>query len=114
MNERKYFYSHCLFDCSLYLFNRYQPLSITISILQHILDLYNNNENYLLNEIEMTLLLKINFNLGLFLYSDGFINEAISNLNQAKERLSDIKHFPISKTKKSRISLNEEDLLKNI
>ena len=112
-NERKYFYSHCLFDCSLYLFNRYQPLSITISILQHILDLYNNNENYLLNEIEMTLLLKINFNLGLFLYSDGFINEAISNLNQAKERLSDIKHFPISKTKKSRISLNEEDLLKN-
>ena len=112
-NERKYFYSHCLFDCSLYLFNRYQPLSITISMLQHILELYNNNENYFLNEIESTLLLKINFNLGLFFYTDGFINEAISNLNQAKERLSDIKHFPISKTRKSRISLDEEDLMKN-
>ena len=112
-NERKYFYSHCLFDCSLYLFNRYQPLSITISMLQHILELYNNNENYFLNEIESTLLLKINFNLGLFFYTDGFINEAISNFNQAKERLSDIKHFPISKTRKSRISLDEEDLMKN-
>ena len=24
-NERKYFYSQCLFDCSIYLFNRFQP-----------------------------------------------------------------------------------------
>ena len=61
-NERKYFYSQCLFDCSIYLFNRFQPLSTPITILLHILELYNSNVNYLFNELELTLLLKINYN----------------------------------------------------
>jgi hypothetical protein len=69
--------------------------------------------NYLLNELESTLLLKVNYNLSLFYYMDGLNAEAINILNQAKERLSDIKYFPISKTRKSRISLNEEELMKN-
>ena len=110
-NERKYFYSQCLFDCSIYLFNRFQPLSTPITILLHILELYNSNVNYLFNELELTLLLKINYNLALFYYVDGFNSEAISNMNQAKERLNDIKYFP--KTRKTRISLNEEDLMMN-
>ena len=112
-NERKYFYSQCLFDCSIYLFNRFQPLKIPISILQHILESYSSNINYFFNEIESTLLLKINYNLALFYYVDGFNSEAISNMNQAKDRLNDIKNFPVSKTRKSRISLNEEDLMMN-
>jgi len=112
-NERRYFYSNCLFDCSVYLFNRFQPFLISISILTHILDIYNANINYLLNEIESTLLLKVNYNLGLFYYVDGLNMESINMFNQAKERLSDIKYFPISKTRKSRISLNEEELMKN-
>ena len=112
-NERKYFYSQCLFDCSIYLFNRFQPLKIPISILQHILESYSSNINYFFNEIESTLLLKINYNLSLFYYVDGFNSEAINNMNQAKERLNDMKNFPVSKTRKSRISLNEEDLMMN-
>ena len=36
-NERRYFYASFLFDSSLYLFNRYQPLSTIIDILQHII-----------------------------------------------------------------------------
>ena len=89
-NERKYFYSQCLFDCSIYLFNRFQPLKIPISILQHILESYSSNINYFFNEIESTLLLKINYNLSLFYYVDGFNTEAINNMNQAKERLNDM------------------------
>ena len=89
-NERKYFYSQCLFDCSIYLFNRFQPLKIPISILQHILESYSSNINYFFNEIESTLLLKINYNLSLFYYVDGFNSEAINNMNQAKERLNDM------------------------
>ena len=112
-NERKYFYSQCLFDCSIYLFNRFQPLKIPISILQHILESYSSNINYFFNELESTLLLKINYNLSLFYYVDGFNSEAINNMNQAKERLNDMKNFPVSKTRKSRISLNEEDLMMN-
>ena len=112
-NERKYFYSQCLFDCSIYLFNRFQPLKIPISILQHILESYSSNINYFFNENESTLLLKINYNLSLFYYVDGFNSEAINNMNQAKDRLNDMKYFPVSKTRKSRISLNEEDLMMN-
>ena len=112
-NERKYFYSQCLFDCSIYLFNRFQPLKIPISILQHILESYSSNINYFFNELESTLLLKINYNLSLFYYVDGFNSEAINNMNQAKDRLNDMKYFPVSKTRKSRISLNEEDLMMN-
>ena len=112
-NERKYFYSQCLFDCSIYLFNRFQPLKIPISILQHILESYSSNINYFFNEIESTLLLKINYNLSLFYYVDGFNSEAINNMNQAKDRLNDMKYFPVLKTRKSRISLNEEDLMMN-
>ena len=113
-NERRYFYSNCLFDCSIYLFNRFQPLNISISILNHTLDLYNNqNVNYILNEIESTLLLKINYNLGLFYYVDGLNMEAINNFNQAQDRVADIKNFPVSKTRKSRISLDEKDLMMN-
>ena len=89
-NERKYFYSQCLFDCSIYLFNRFQPLKIPISILQHILESYSSNINYFFNENESTLLLKINYNLSLFYYVDGFNSEAINNMNQAKERLNDM------------------------
>ena len=113
-NERRYFYSNCLFDCSIYLFNRFQPFNISISILNHTLDLYNNqNVNYVLNENESTLLLKINYNLGLFCYVDGLNMEAVNNFNQAKDRVNDIKNFPISKTRKSRISLDEKDLMMN-
>ena len=104
-NERKYFYSQALFDCSIYLFNRFQPLKITISILQHILELYSSNINSFFNVLESALLLlKINYNLALFYYVDGFNSEAISNMNQAKDRLN---------TLKSRISLNEGDLMMN-
>ena len=113
-NERRYFYSNCLFDCSIYLFNRFQPFNISISILNHTLDLYNNpNVNYVLNEIESTLLLKINYSLGLFCYVDGLNMEAVNNFNQAQDRVTDIKNFPISKTRKSRISLDEKDLMMN-
>ena len=113
-NERRYFYSNCLFDCSIYLFNRFQPFNISISILNHTLDLYNNqNVNYVLNENESTLLLKINYNLGLFCYVDGLNMEAVNNFNQAQDRVTDIKNFPISKTRKSRISLDEKDLMMN-
>ena len=74
---------------------------------------YSSNINYFFNELESTLLLKINYNLSLFYYVDGFNSEAINNMNQAKDRLNDMKNFPVSKTRKSRISLNEEDLMMN-
>ena len=111
-NERRYFYSSCLFDSSLYLFNRYQPLSACTYILQHILELYGNKLTFVPNEIESILLLKVNFNLGLFYYVDGHYNESISNLNQARERLLEIKYFPIFKKWKKTQKMEESKFAK--
>ena len=109
-NERRYFYSSCLFDSSIYLFNRFQPLSTVIFILQHILELYGNKLAFVPNEIESILLLKVNYNLGLFYYVNGNYNESINNLNQARDRLLEIKYFPISKNNRK---LHDESYISN-
>ena len=113
-NERRYFYSSCLFDSSIYLFNRFQPLSTSIYILKHILELYGNKLTFVPNEIESILLLKVNYNLGLFYYIDGYNSESINSLNQARERLLDIKYFPTTSLNNIKIkNKNDEDYMAN-
>ena len=101
-NEKTFFYSNCLFNSSIYLFNRFHPLTITIYILRHILELYGNELTLLPNEIESILLLKVNYNLGLFYYINGNNHESIYNLKQAREILLEIKYFPITPLKNIR------------
>ena len=98
----RYFYSNCLFDASIFFFIKYQPLFISTFILQHILDLYHDKSFSELIDVEQVLLLKVNYNLGLFLYSDGNNIEALNNLNQARNRLCDIKFLPLTKEKKEK------------
>ena len=98
----RYFYRNCIFDASIFFFIKYQPLIISNFILQHILELYQDKSFSELLDVEQVLLLKVNYNLGLFLYADGNNFEAISYLNQAKERLSDIKFLPLTKEKKEK------------
>ena len=94
-NERRYLYTSCLFDAAIYLYKRFRPLFIPIRIFQHIMDYYKNELTFFPNEIETILLLKVNYNLGLFYYINGSHKEAIINLNQAKEGLFDITSFPV-------------------
>jgi len=108
-NERRYFYASFLFDSSLYLFNRYQPLSTIIDILQHIIELYGNKLTFYPDEIESILLLKVCFNLGLFCYINGNNNESINNLIQARDRLLEIKYFPKSTTKNTEFTFPNEE-----
>ena len=108
-NERRYLYASFLFDSSLYLFKRYQPLSTIIDILKHILELYENNLTFLPDEIVTILLLKVSFNLGLFYYINGNNNESINNLIQARDRLLDIKYFPKSTFKNANLTLPKEE-----
>ena len=88
--HRLYFYSNSLFDCSIFYFYRYQPLSFSTYILQHILELYKEKNSKEYTKYEQILMLKINYNLGLFFYVDGMNNEAINSLIQAKKILADI------------------------
>ena len=108
-NERRYFYASFLFDSSLYLFNRYQPLSTIIEILQHILELYGNRLTFFPDEIESILLLKVSYNLGIFCYANGNYNESINNLIEARKKLLDIKYFPKSITKNANITSPKEE-----
>ena len=109
-NERKYFYSSCLFDSSIYLFNRYQPLSIIIYILQHILELYGTILTFNTSEKELVLLLKVNYNLGLFYYMDGHNYESINHLIRARDKIFEMKYFPTTPLKNIRTtSTNEEN-----
>ena len=89
-NHRLYFYSNSLFDCSIFNFYRYQPLCFSTYILQHILELYKEKNPKEYTKYEQILMLKINYNLGLFFYVDGMNNEAINSLMQAKKILSEI------------------------
>ena len=98
----RYFYSNFIFDVSIFFFLKYEPLLVCIFILQHILDLYQDKSFIELIDIEHVLLIKVNYNLGLFLYVEGYNIEAISNLNQAKNRLCEIKFLPLNKEKKNK------------
>ena len=95
----RYFLRNCIFDASIFFFMKYQPLSICAFALQHILNLYQDKPFNELLDVEQVLLLKVNYNLALFLYADGYNVEAINNLNQAKNRLSDIKFLPLTREK---------------
>ena len=88
--HRLYIYSNCIFDISIFIFWRYQPLCYSTYLLQHLLELYEEKNFKEKTKYEQILLLKINYNLGLFLYVDGKNNEAINYLIQAKKILSEM------------------------
>ena len=88
--NRLYLYSSCLFDISIFSFYKYQPLSFSTYILQHIKDLYQDKNVKDFTKYEQLLFLKANYNLGLFYYVDGLNNEAINSLISAKEKLNQI------------------------
>ena len=95
----RFFYYNCIYSISIYFFCRYQPLNIIISLFQFIFEQYHGkNISYLINS-EQILLLKMNYNLGLFYYVNGNNIESIVNLNQAKERLKEITALPYSTLK---------------
>ena len=87
----RFFYYNSIYTISIFFLYRYQPLNITISILQFILEQYHEKD--LINS-EQLLLLKIYYNLGLLYYIDGNTMEAIIYLNQGKDRIKDIAYFP--------------------
>ena len=96
----KYLYLSCLNEMSLFFFYNYQPLSISIYILQEIINEYKNNNSFVFINIDRLLLLKAHYNLSVFQYSDGNTSESIQNLKEAKKLLFDIKIFPLSINKK--------------
>ena len=69
--QRIYLYANTLFDCANFSFFKYQPLKFSTFMLQHILELYKDRNPKDNSKLEYILLLKTNYNLGLYLYVDG-------------------------------------------
>ena len=106
----RYFYRNFIFDISIFFFMRYEPLFISIFILQHILELHQDKTFNELLDIEQVLLLKTYYNLGLFLYVNGNTAESINYLNQTKKRLSEIKFLPLTTDRKEKCyNINENN-----
>ena len=103
-NISKYLYANIYFDIGIFYFIKYNSFSLTIQLLEHVLYLYGDSS---LTEIiisEKVLLLKTNYNLGLFLFISGQSHESIQYILKAKEILTTIKLFPVIKEYKTKKS----------
>ena len=94
---RLYIYTSCLFDSAIFHFYNYYPLEISTKLLQHISELYNNDNYQEKNYYELILMLKSNFNSGYFYFVEGKYKEAMNSLNSAKELISDIIHYNLNR-----------------
>ena len=103
-NISKYLYTNIYFEMGIFYFINYHSLLFTIKILKHILDLYKNIISNELLMVEKVLLLKTNYDLGLFLYIDGQNHESIQYILKAKNILTLIKLFPLKLENKSKKS----------
>ena len=104
--NRLYIYTSCLFDSAIFHFYNYYPLEISTKLLQHILELYNDNyreKNY----NELIIMMKSNFNSGYFYFVDGKYKEATSNLLSAKELVSDIIQYNLNSKEDKKEFLND-------
>ena len=88
-NNRLFIYANCLFDAAIFHFYNYYPLNICTDLLQHCIEIYSDNFREK-NNNELQLMLKSSFNSGFFYYVDNKFKEAITNLQIAKEFISEI------------------------
>ena len=102
----RFFYNDCIYKIGIYFLYRYQSLNIIISLFQFIFEQYQEKDIVYLINSEQILLLKINYNLAVLYFADGNNFEAIVNLGQAKERLSQKIAYPY-------ITLKEIQLINN-
>ena len=86
-NQLKYWISYFFHNCSFYSITNYFPTKIPILFNYNILYLYNNYDETSLTDSEKSLLVKSSYNAGILYYINDQKDEALSNLNQAKEKI---------------------------
>ena len=84
-NQLKYFFSILLYNSSLFAVDKYLSLKIPIELLNIIKNIYLNIRESDQTELEKSLLLKTNYNLGLLYYVNGKNEESISSFQIARE-----------------------------
>ena len=86
-SQLKFWLSYFFHNCSFYSINNYFPMKIPILFNYNILSLYNNYDENSLTDSEKSLLVKTSYNEGILYYINGQKDDALFNLNQAKEKI---------------------------
>ena len=84
-NQLKYFFSILLYNSSLFAIDKYLSLKIPIELLNIIKNIYLNIRESDQTELEKSLLLKTNYNLGLLYYVNGNNEDSTSSFQIARE-----------------------------
>ena len=114
-NLARFFYFDCLYKQSIYFFMRYQSFDIITELLNYISEKYINMGNSSISNFERILLMKVNYNLGLYYYSMGNSADAILKLDESNDHLKNIYTFPytilnITQENKSPQSLKNQNI----
>ena len=86
-NQFLYWFSFALHNVTYYATSNYIPRN-QINLSNYIINLYQGFEDHILTKSEKSLIIKTFYNLGLFYYLDGKKDEALFNLNKAKDRIT--------------------------
>ena len=105
-NNRLFIYTSLLFDSSIFHFYNYCSPEIIIKLLQHCLEIYKDNQREK-NGYELVLMMKSNFNCGLFYFIDNKYKESTNCLNAAKELISDIVQYNLNSKEDEKEFLND-------
>jgi len=96
-NQINFFLSLSLHYASYNLTFNYSPLNLSIYFNNFIYNLYKNSDENNLIHAEKSLIIKVLYNLGLFLYLNGQKDKAIGYLNDSKEMLLNLEDNDIYK-----------------
>ena len=108
-NQLIYWFSFALHNLSYYSTSNYFPMKISIDLSNYIIHLYQGFEENHLTDSEKSLIIKTYYNLGLFYYLDGQKDNALMNLDKAKERITNIEETDIVDTSFCHMKLKKKD-----
>ena len=87
-NQLSYWFSFALHNVTYYATSNYFPMKLSINLSNYIINLYQGFEDHILTDSEKSIIIKTFYNLGLFNYLDGKKDEALFNLDRAKDRIT--------------------------
>ena len=108
-NQLAYWFSSALHNVTYFSTSNYFPLTISINLSNYIIRFYETLEDHNLTDLEKSLLIKTYYNLGLFYYLIGKKDEALFNLDKAKEKIVNTEENDILDTTFYQMNIKKKD-----
>ena len=108
-NQLIYWLSYAFHIASYYSTSNYFPMETSINLSNYIIHLYQNSEDHNLTDSEKSLIVKTYYNLGLFYYLNGKKDEALFNLDKAKDRIANTEESDTVDTSFCQMNIKKKD-----